>query len=106
MRSLDKKTGKYLTTYGALHPKRDVQQIYIGRKEGGRGLIGCEECVKGEENCIGWYVKNSNQKLIEGVRIAGIVDTENGMRKDIFKRERKEAMKNNLERETNVWSIP
>ena len=81
--------------YGALHPKSDVQRLYLGRKEGGRGLVGCEECVRGEENCIGWYAKNSNEKLIEGVRKSGIIDTENSVRKDIFKRERKEALNRN-----------
>ena len=67
----------------------------MGRKEGGRRLIGCEECVRGEENCIDWYVKNSNEILIEGVRKSGIVDFENSVRKDIFKRERKETLKRN-----------
>ena len=68
----------------------------MGRKEGGRGLIGCEECVRGEENCIGWYVKNSSETLIDGVRKSEIVDSENSVRKDIFKRERKETLKRNL----------
>ena len=95
LRSLDRNMRKYMTIYGALHPKSDVQRLYLGRKEGGRGLIGCEECVRGEENCISWYVKNSNEKLIEGVRKSGIVDFENSVRKDIFKRERKETLKRN-----------
>ena len=32
--------------YGALHPKSDVDRLYIPRKEGGKGLISIEDCVK------------------------------------------------------------
>ena len=34
------------TIYGALHPKSDVDRLYIPRKEGGRGLISIEGCVE------------------------------------------------------------
>ena len=40
-----------------LHPRSDVARLYVSRKNGGRGLIGCENSVKSEENDLGWYVK-------------------------------------------------
>ena len=45
---------KTLTMYGAIHPKSDINKIYMKRKEGGRGLISVEQCVKGEENSLGF----------------------------------------------------
>ena len=32
--------------YGALHPKSDIDRLYILRKEGGRGLISIADCVE------------------------------------------------------------
>ena len=43
---IDRKTRKLFTMYGALHPKSDVDRLYIPRKEGGKGLISIEDCVK------------------------------------------------------------
>ena len=46
LQAIDRKTGKLITMYGALHPKSDVDRLYIPRKEGGRGLISIEDCVE------------------------------------------------------------
>ena len=32
--------------YGALHPKYGVDRLYVKRKEGDKGLISVERCVK------------------------------------------------------------
>lgn len=55
LKELDRKTRKMMTLHGALHPKSDVDQLYLPRQKGGRGLISCEMCVKGEENNLVWY---------------------------------------------------
>ena len=39
--------------YGALHPKSDVDRLYIKRKEGGKGLMSVESCIR-EENSFGF----------------------------------------------------
>ena len=45
-----------ITIYEGLHPKSDVNRLYIPRKDGGRGLIAIEDCaelaVRGLEVCI------------------------------------------------------
>ena len=46
LQAIDRKTRKLFTIYGALHPKSDVNRLYIPRKEGGRGLISIEYCVE------------------------------------------------------------
>ena len=43
LKSIDRKTRKYLTMYGAMHPKSDVYRLYMKMKEGGRGLISVEQ---------------------------------------------------------------
>ena len=44
LQAIDRKTRKLFTIYGALHPKSDVDRLYIPKKEGGRGLISIEDC--------------------------------------------------------------
>lgn len=38
IRTLDRKTRKLMTIHGMLHPKADVDRLYVTRKNGGRGL--------------------------------------------------------------------
>ena len=52
LKTLDKMTRKVLTMNGAFHSKRDVDRLYVSREDGGRGLISCERCVRGEENSL------------------------------------------------------
>ena len=44
LKTIDRKTRKFLTIYGGLHPKSDVDRFYIPRKDGGRGLVTIEDC--------------------------------------------------------------
>ena len=32
--------------YGAMHPKSDVDRLFMKRKEGGSGLFSVEQCLK------------------------------------------------------------
>ena len=48
LKSIDIKTRKLMTMNGSLHPRGNVGRLYLARKEGGRGLISCEECVNVE----------------------------------------------------------
>ena len=42
-----------MTMNGALHPKGDVDRLYVTRMKGGRGLISCESCISSEKNNLG-----------------------------------------------------
>ena len=46
LEAIDRKTRKLFTIYEALHPKSDVDRLYIPRKEGERGLISIKDCVE------------------------------------------------------------
>ena len=60
-----------------LHPKSDVDRLYVSRKRVGRGLIECKMCAKAEENGFGWYVKHYIEALIVAVRKSNTVSCEN-----------------------------
>ena len=54
--------------YKGLHKKSNVDKLYVNRKEGGRGLMSCESTIRSEENNLGWYIKNSNENLLQGLK--------------------------------------
>ena len=66
LQAIDRKTRKLFTIYGALHPKSDVDRLYI--KEGGRGLISIEDCVEIAIRGLEVYVHGSEGRLIQVAR--------------------------------------
>ena len=74
LKDLNRKSRKTMTIYGGLHPKSDVGRLYVKRKEGGRGLISVERCIREEENSLGFYVANSEENLIRGVSAAETIN--------------------------------
>ena len=75
LKDLDRKSRRTMRMYGALHPKSDVDILYMKRKEGGRGLISVEQCIREEEDSLGFCVTNSVQNLIRGVSAAETINT-------------------------------
>ena len=53
LKSLDRRTRKFMTMHGALHPKSDVDSVYLSKEMGGRELISCERCLRVEKNNLG-----------------------------------------------------
>ena len=70
LKTLDRMSRKVLTMNGAFHPKSDVDGLFVSTEDGGRGLIACGRGggVRGEENSLGWYVRNSLDVLLQWVR--------------------------------------
>ena len=93
MKSIDRTTRKIMTMYGALHPKSDVDRMYMKRKDGGRGFSSVEQTVKAEENSLGFYVFNSEEKLIQGVLRHGAITTEGTVNSNDFKKQKARALK-------------
>ena len=65
--AIDRKTRKLFTIYRALHPKLDVDRLYIPRKEG-EGLIFIEDCVELVIRGLEVYVHGSEERLIQAAR--------------------------------------
>ena len=97
-KGLDRRTRKFITMHRALHPKSDIDRVYLRWEMGGRGLISCEGCIRMEENNLGWYVRNSVEPLIEDVKAAQTIEYNDTVNKKEFKQrwmnEKKELWKN------------
>ena len=96
LKSVDRKTRKTLTMYGAMHRKGDVDRLYIKRNEGGRGLSSVEYAVRGEENSLGYYVLHSEERLLRGVCEAGTIKTDGTVNTKDFKKQKAEERKENF----------
>ena len=74
LEELDWKTRKLLTMYGAHHPKADVDRLYMKRADGGRGLIGVEDCVRMEVDSLEKYLSASNERVLKEVSQSGTIE--------------------------------
>ena len=75
MQAIDRKTKKLFTIYGGLHPKSDVDRLYMPRKDGRRGLIAIEDCVELAVRGLEVYVHGSEERLVQaatGDRVDGL----------------------------------
>ena len=68
LQAIDRKTRKLFTIYGGLHPKSDVDRLYIPRKDGGRGLIAIEDCVELAVRALEVYLHRSEERLLQAAR--------------------------------------
>ena len=88
LKSIDIKTRKLMTMNGSLHPRGNVGRLYLARKEGGRGLISCEECVNVEVQNLDKYLSDSEEWMLKFVagekRLSEVEDP------DVFKKRLKE----------------
>ena len=67
LEAIDRKTRKLFPIYGALHPKSDVDRLYIPRK-GGRGLISSKDCVELAIRGLEVYVHGYEERLMQAAR--------------------------------------
>ena len=87
LQAIDRKTRKFFTIYGALHPKSDVGRFCIPRKEGARGLISIEDFVGLAIRGLEVYFHGSEEGLIQAARGDKIDGLEAG---SVLKRSKKE----------------
>ena len=88
--------------YGALHPKSDVDRLYIPTKEGGRGLIFIEDCVELAVICLEVYVHGSEERLMQAARGDKIDGLEAA---SVLKRSKKEKKIRRLGGASSTWSV-
>ena len=74
-KQMDQRTRKLMTMHKALHPRDDVDRLYVSRKEGGRGLASIEDSVDASIQRLEDYI----QKHDGGPIIAVRNDTDNTM---------------------------
>ena len=77
--------------HGALHPRSDIDRVYLSKEMGVRGLINCQECM-----WMGMYVdvRNSVEPLIESVKAAEKIKYNNTVNMKEFKQSWMRGKKN------------
>ena len=80
----------------ALHPRDDVDRLYVFRKEGGRGLASIEDSVDESKQWLEDYIEKHERGLITAIRN----DTDN-MIDDKITTSRKQK----LGGKTNPWPL-
>ena len=68
LQAIDRKARWLFTIYGSLHPKSDVDRLYILRKDRERGLISTEDCVELAIRGLEVYVHGSEERLLQAAR--------------------------------------
>jgi len=78
LEAVDRKTRKMMTIYNSLHPRADLDHLYIPRKHGGRGLISTQESVYMEKQCLRRYIDVSEKDVLAATRRENILNDWNG----------------------------
>ena len=65
---MDQRTRKLMTMHKPLHPRDDVDRLYVARKEGGRGLASVEDSVDTSIQRLEDYIEKREGGLITAIR--------------------------------------
>ena len=65
---MDQRTRKLMTMHKVLHPRDDVDRLYVSRKEGGRGLASIEDTVDVSIQRLEDYIEKHERGLITTIR--------------------------------------
>ena len=68
LRKMDQRTRKLMTMHKALHPRDDVDSLYVPRKEGGRGLTIIEDSVDTSIQRLEDNIEKHERGLITAIR--------------------------------------
>ena len=68
LKQMDQRTRKLMTLHKALHPRDEVDRLYVSRKEGGRGLASIEDSVDALTQRLEDYMEKHERGLITAIR--------------------------------------
>ena len=68
LKKMDTRTRKLMTMHMVLHPRDDVDRLYVSRKDVGRGLAITEDNVDGSIQRLEDYIKKHEGRLITATR--------------------------------------
>lgn len=86
LEEMDRRTRKMLGRYGVIHPRANVLRLYLPRGQGGRGLMGIEECVASERRSLDLYLAKSEEVLLKYVAKVNNLKSESIEEKEEYKR--------------------
>ena len=61
-KQMDQRTGKPMTIHKTLHPRDDIDRLYISRKEGGRGVSNIEDNVVASIQWLKDHIEKQGRK--------------------------------------------
>ena len=67
-RQMDQRTRKLMAMHKALHPRDDIDRLYVSRKEGGRGLASIEDSVDASIQWLEDYIEKHERGLMTAIR--------------------------------------
>ena len=68
IKQMHQRTRKLMIMHKALHPRDDVDRLYVSRKEGGRGLASIEDSVDASIQRLEVYIEKHKRRLITTIR--------------------------------------
>ena len=68
LKQMDQRTRKLMTMHKALHPRNNVDRLYVSRKDWGRGLASIEDSVDALKQRLEDYIEKHEQGLITAIR--------------------------------------
>ena len=68
LKQMDQRTRKLMTMHKALHPRDDVDRLYVSRKEGGSWLASIEDCIDASIQRLEDYIEKHERGLITAMR--------------------------------------
>ena len=68
LKQMDQRIRKLTTIHKALHPRDDVERLYVSRKEEGRGLTSIEDSVHASIQRLEDYIEKQERGLITAIR--------------------------------------
>ena len=68
LKQMDQRTRKLMTMHKALHPRDDVDRLYVSRKEGGRGLASIGDSIDASIQRLEDYIEKHERRLITTIR--------------------------------------
>ena len=77
LRQIDTMTRKQMTLHCALHPRADVDRLYVSTKKGGRGLRSIAYVVALEKPSLAEYVEIANEPILRKLKDEEMVKYEN-----------------------------
>ena len=109
LQSIDGKTRKLLTMHNGLHPRSDVDRLYIPRKVGGRRLANAEDTPILAKISLEDHIKKSDERLLCAARgdfenpvIATVKDMKKNIQDERIKKWNEKRMYGQFLRDTSA----
>ena len=91
--SMGRKIRKILAMNGCMHTRSNIARLYLPRKEGERGLISIEECVRKESKSLHGYLSETTERMLQAVLKEKVLDEEENLQ-EYQKRMQEEKIRN------------